>query len=319
MPFGLQGAPATFQKLMDGVIQGLEFTAAYLDDLIVFSATWTVHPAHLRAVLQHLREAGLTAKAKKCDFGASELVSRSCGGKWSCYTSILENSTCPSISIPATKKDVRAVLGITGYYRRFIANYSATAAPLTDLTRKCSPNAVVWTPECEQAFQRLKQQLCSAPVLQSPDFSRPFTLQTDASDRGIGAVLSQQGDDDEEHPVAYWSRKLLPREQRYSTIENECLAIKLGAEAVKVYLLGYPFTIETDHRSLVWMERLKDTNNCLARWSLSLKCFISPSNIRQELQTAMRMVYLELQQTESVCCWRRGEECGGLYRGREGP
>ena len=105
----------------------------------------------------------------------------------------------------------------------------------------------------------------------SPDFEKPFVLQTDASEQSVGAVLSQQNDNGDEHPVAYWSRKLLPREQRYSTIEKECLAIKLGVMAFWVYLLGWPFHIETDHRSLVWMERFKHTNNRLAQWSLSLQ------------------------------------------------
>ena len=274
MPFGLQGAPATFQRLMDRVIRGLDFAAAYLDDLIVVSKTWEEHLEHLRAVLGRLRAAGLTAKARKCEFGAAE-----CNYLGHVVGSGLVKPqesklfAIKAFSIPATKKEVRAFLGITGYYRRFIANYSEVAAPLTDLTKKSSPNAVIWTAECDKAFRELKEKLCTMPILRSPDFDSAFILQTDASDRGIGAVLSQRADDGEEHPVAYWSRKLLPREQRYSTIEKECLAIKLGAEAFKVYLLGRTFTIETDHRSLVWMERLKDTNNRLARWSLALQCF----------------------------------------------
>ena len=83
--------------------------------------------------------------------------------------------------------------------------------------------------------------------------------------------MTQYSEDGEEHPIAFWSRKFLPREERYSTIEKECLAIKIGIEAFRVYLLGRPFTIETDYRSLIWMERLKTTNNRLARWSLALQ------------------------------------------------
>ena len=116
------------------------------------------------------------------------------------------------------------------------------AAPLTDR---------------EGAFQKLKQLLCSEPILRSPDFSRPFVLQTDASDRGVGAVLSQCDDEGQDHPIAFFSRKLLPREERYSTVEKECLAIVLGAKSFRVYLLGRPFKVQTDHRALVWMDRLK--------------------------------------------------------------
>jgi len=108
-------------------------------------------------------------------------------------------------------------------------------------------------------------------MLRSPNFELPFILQTDASDNGIGGVLHQCDENDEEHPIAYFSRKLLPREQRYSTVEKECLAIKLSVEAFKVYLLGKHFMIQTDHRALVWLDQLKDKNARLTRWSLALQ------------------------------------------------
>ena len=274
MPFGLQGAPATFQRLMDCVIQGLEFAASYIDDLIVFSKSWKDHLDHIQAVLDRLRRAGLTAKAKKCNFGASQCVYLGhIVGSGTVKPEVSKTAAIKAFEEPKTKKEVRSFLGITGYYRRFIENYSSIAAPLTDLIKKDKPNAVVWTESCDTAFKQLKRLLCSDPILISPDFDRPFILQTDASDRGLGAVLSQHAEDDQEHPVAYWSRKLLPREQRYSTIEKECLAIKLGVAAFQVYLLGRQFSIETDHRSLVWIERLKHTNNRLARWSLALQPF----------------------------------------------
>ena len=107
----------------------------------------------------------------------------------------------------------------------------------------------------------------------NPNFTKQFILQTDASNRGVGAVLSQLGNDGKDRPVAYFSRKLLPREQKYSTVEQECLAIKLGVEAFKVYLIGKPFVIQTDHRSLKWLNRLKENNSRLTRWSLALQPF----------------------------------------------
>ena len=170
--------------------------------------------------------------------------------------------------IPTTKKEVRAFLGITGYYRSFIPQFASIAAALTDLTQKSSPNKINWTPACDS---KLKQLLCAAPVLCSPDFEKQFILQTDASDRGVGAVLSQLDDKGMDHPVAYYSRKLLPREEKYSTVEKECLAVKLGVEAFRVYLLGRPFIVETDHRALEWLDRLKENNMRLTRWSLFLQ------------------------------------------------
>ena len=112
--------------------------------------------------------------------------------------------------------------------------------------------------------------MCTAPVLRNPDFSKPFLLQTDASDRGVGAVLSQRDENGEEHPLEYFSRKLLPREERYSTVEKECLAIKLGTQAFRIYLLGREFTIQT---SLEWLDRLKENNVRLTRWSLALQSY----------------------------------------------
>ena len=173
--------------------------------------------------------------------------------------------------VPKTKKDVRAFLGLSGYYRKFIPNYSTVATPLTDLTKRNAPLRVQWTGACEEAFMYLKQALSSEPILRTPDFSRPFILQTDASDRGVGAVLSQVDKHNIEHPVGYYSRKLLDREVKYSTVEKECLAIKIGVQAFRVYLLGKPFEIQTDHQALTWLDRLKENNSRLTRWSLSLQ------------------------------------------------
>ncbi len=113
-----------------------------------------------------------------------------------------------------------AFLGLAGYYHRFIPAFSATAACLSDLTRNVAPAKVSWTPECEQAFQTLKTRLATQPVLVNPDYRRPFILQMDAYERGLGGVLSQRDDQDVDRPIAFYSRKLLPRESRYSTAEK---------------------------------------------------------------------------------------------------
>jgi hypothetical protein len=272
MPFGLSGAPASFQRMMNGLTQGCEqFAAAYLDDLIVYSNTWDEHLHHLEEILERLKQANLTAKPEKCQFGR-----RSCVylghivGSGTVKPEVTKLDAVRSFPQPTSKKEVRAFLGLTGYYRRFIPNFSTISAPLSDLTKKRAPN---WDSKCEEAFQKLKEALCSSPVLHIPDFNRPFVLQTDASDRGVGAVLSQCDEEGEEHPIGYFSRKLLPREERYSTVEKECLAIKLAVSAFRVYLLGRKFTVQTDHRSLEWLDRLKENNSRLCRWSLALQPF----------------------------------------------
>ncbi len=173
---------------------------------------------------------------------------------------------------PSTKTQVRAFLGLAGYYRCFIPNFSSLASPLTDLTRKGQPEKVPWGPEEEEAFQRVKTALTSEPILRAPDFSCPFLVQTDASNTGLGAVLSQV-QYGEEHPVVYISRKLSPAEQRYAVVEKEALAVKWAVLELRYYLLGRKFTLITDHAPLQWMARAKDTNARVTRWFLALQDF----------------------------------------------
>ena len=273
MPFGLSGAPATFQRLMDRVLRGHEnYAAAYLDDLVIHSETWEDHLEHISAVLMALREAGLTAKLRKCQFAKAECVYL--GHRVGQGKIVPEQSKIDAVQrfpVPTTKKHVRVFLGLAGYYRKFIQNFSEITAPLSDLVKRNRPNQIQWNEKLDQAFKKVKELLCKKPVLRSPDFQRPFLLQTDASEQGIGVVLSQREEDGTDYPVAYFSKKLLPREQRYSTVEKECLAIRLGVQAFRVYLLGRPFQIQTDHRSLEWLDRLKTDNARLARWSLALQ------------------------------------------------
>lgn len=272
MPFGLCGAPATFQRLMDRVTKDLNYVNAYLDDLVIFSETWTDHLDHVVTTLKRLREAGLTINLKKCRFGAQECTYL--GHKIGNGTTRPESAKVEEIArypVPTTKKGVRTYLGLTGYYRRFIANYSTIAKPLTDLTKKACPEKIEWTTDCQDAFDHLKQALVSQPVMRNPDFRRDFIVQTDASGCGVGAVLSQPDEEGNDHPIAYFSKKLLPREQKYSTVEQECLAIKLAIEAFSVYLLGRPFKVQTDHRALRWLDKAKDTNARLTRWSIALQ------------------------------------------------
>ena len=273
MPFGLHGAPATFQRMVDKLLNGMQDSAgAYIDDVVVYSDTWEEHLQHLRQVLERLKKVQLTAKLRKCQFGTARCVYLGHvigGGQVRLEEAKVE--AVASYPIPTTKKGVRSFLGLTGYYRKFIPDYATIATPLTDLTRKNQPVRIQWSKECDAAFNTLKARICSRPVLASPDFTKEFILQTDASDRGVGAVLSQLDNDGNDHPVAFFSKKLLPREEKYATIEKECLAVKLGIQAFKTYLSGRHFVIETDHRALEWLDRIKDSNARLTRWSIFLQ------------------------------------------------
>lgn len=159
---------------------------------------------------------------------------------------------------------------MAAFYNRFIPNFSARAAPLTDRTGSRCPNKIRWTAEAVAAFKDIRQSLSKDPVLHSPNFTKDFTLQTDASERGLGAVLLQ-GPPEDRHPVAYISRKLLPRESRYATVEKEALAIKWALDSFKYYLLGREFILQTDHKALQWLERMKDTNGRITRWYLAMQ------------------------------------------------
>lgn len=274
MPFGLHGAPATFQRLMDKVLQGCEeCSAAYLDDVVIYSRTWEEHLSHLRKVLGKIQSAGLTLNLKKCEWAREEvryLGYRLGQGKVRPQVDKVEAiRDCPR---PRTKKEVRSFLGLAGWYRRFVPQFATIATPLTALTTKDQRNPVIWTKQCETAFQSLKECLCSSPVLRSPDFTSRFLVQVDASAVGIGAVLAQ-GDPGEEQPILYLSRKLLPREVKYSVVEKEGLAIKWALESLRYYLLGREFDLETDHRALTWIHSMKDHNCRLTRWYLSLQPF----------------------------------------------
>ena len=142
--------------------------------------------------------------------------------------------------------------------------------PLTNLTRKGTPNNVEWGPREEDSFARLKESLVNPPVLKLPDFEKTFMLKVDASDVGIGAVLMQEHDG-EDFPLAYASKKLLPREQRYSTVEKECLAIIWAVKKFDYYLFGRVFEIHTDHKPLTYLQTIKMTNKRIMRWSMCLQ------------------------------------------------
>ncbi|XP_076454791.1 uncharacterized protein LOC143289631 [Babylonia areolata] len=225
MPFGLKNAAAVFSRMMRALLDpiGMKDVHNFMDDMIA-SETWEEHLSAIEAVFQRLEEANLSVRPKKCFIGFEEL---SFLGHVVWHGQILPEmdkvEKVMKAPVPETKTQVRAFLGLVGYYRKFIPNFSAIAFPLTNLTRKGAPNNVVWTPECDRAFKTLKGRLVSRPVLQLPDLSCQFVLRTDASDHGLGAVLLQEKEG-VLHPVAFASRKLSGTESHYSTIE-ECLAV----------------------------------------------------------------------------------------------
>ncbi|XP_078232326.1 uncharacterized protein LOC144583105 [Pogona vitticeps] len=172
---------------------------------------------------------------------------------------------------PNTKKKVKSFLGLVGYYRKFIPRFSEIAAPLTDLTQKKTDDRIPWTSDCEEAFRRLKEALINYPVLRAPDFDREFIIYTDASNSGVGAVLCQEDENGDQHPVSYLSRKLQKGERHLATVEKECLAIVYAIQKAKPYIWGRHFILCTDHSPLQWLKTMKTHNSKLMRWALNLQ------------------------------------------------
>ena len=245
MPFGLTNAPATFQNLMNETFQGLlrKFVLVFFDDILIYSSSWKEHLQHVEIVLKLLQQEKLYAKLSKCSFGATEVdyLGHTITGAWVA----MENSKIEAVKkwpTPTNLKQVRGFLGLTGYYRRFIKNYASIAAPLTDLLKK---DAFNWNVKAAEAFENLQFATTTAPVLALPNFKQPFTLETDASGVGVGAVLSQNG-----HPIAYFSKKLNLRMQKQSAYIRELYAITEALAKFRHYLLGSKFVIKTDQKSL---------------------------------------------------------------------
>ena len=271
MPFGLVNAPATLNRLMRRLLNDIHDADCYMDDVLGASVTWEEHLSMLRPVLSRIKLVGLTLRPSKCllGFGSLDFVGHVVGeGNLSPHPDTV--AKIRKAKIPETKKQVRSFLGLVGFYRRYIPNFSSVAAPLTDLTKKGKPNKVEWGFVQDSAFSMLKEILSKAPVLRLTDFSKPFILQTDASEDGIGAVLYQQFEDGK-FPISYVSRKLLPREKAYAVVEKECLALIWAVKKFQSYLYGVEFVVETDHQPLVYINRTKHENSRVMRWALSLQ------------------------------------------------
>ena len=276
MPFGLCNAPATFQRMMNDVLRPYldRFVICMLDDILIYSNSPEEHAEHLRLVLALLRQHKLYAKSTKCEFGVPrlEFLGHVVSGEGisTCPKKIKAVEDWPA---PRTTTDLRSFLGLANYYRRFVKNYSKIAAPLTALLSAGTPKVwlpTTWTDDHTAAFQALKDALVSAPVLQAPDFSKPFTVKTDASDYAIGAVLSQGGGRDD-RPVAFDSKKLSPAETRYTVHEKELLSVVHSLRGWRHYLQGRPFTVVTDNWAVKYIQTQPQLSRRQARWMETLQ------------------------------------------------
>ena len=225
MMFGMSNSPAVFQRMMDDILRGLEHCAiVYLDDILIFSQNEEEHTKHVKEVLTRLRENDLFAKPEKCIFHTDTLEYL---GTWIEKGKLRmdQDKVKAVLDWPTPKriKDIQSFLGFANFYRHFIKDFSKYSRHLSQLIQK--NEKWNWGPKQEEAFNKLKEAFTQAPILILPDEEKPFHLETDASQYAVGAVLSQIGEDGKLHPVAYFSQKLSPEEQKYEVFEQEMLAV----------------------------------------------------------------------------------------------
>ena len=251
---------------MDTVLMGLNFDIclAYLDDIILISKDIQSHISRLEMLFQRLRDAKLKLKPSKCSIMQKSVAflgyivsERGIATDPSKIQAVVDWPT------PTNLRQCRAFIGLCQYYRRFVPNFSAIAAPHYALTKKNAP--FVWTAKCQQAFESLKGSLTGADVLALPNDEGRFILDCDASEKSIGAVLSQI-QDGEERPICYASQLYDRHQQNYNVTRKELLAMVTFVKKFKQYLLGRPFLIRTDHAALQWLRSTPEPVGQQSRW-----------------------------------------------------
>ena len=257
MPFGGMNAPATFQRLMQQVL-GSQYNKnvfCYLDDILVTGETWSELMEELQEVFRKLRGANLKLKLKKCEWGKTHieylghlLEHDGYSPKQKKVQAILEKQK------PKTMKELRGLIGMFGFYAKFIPHYTELMRPLHHLLKEKTYTPSKWNHECEETLEKLKKAITEAPVLAFPDQELPFKLYADASAEAIGAVLTQV-QNGEEHPIAYYSRALNKSEMNYSNTDRECLACLAALRHFYAILYGCKVTVYSDHMAAVWLHR----------------------------------------------------------------
>jgi transposase InsO family protein len=272
MPFGLCNAAQSLSRLMHQVI-GCDMEPevfTYLDDIVIATKSFDRHVQRLNQVADRLKRAGLTISVDKSKFCVRQL--RYLGyliDPRGLHPDPEKVSAIVNYPPPRNVREIRRFLGMTGWYQRFIKNYAELACPLTSLLK--TDVKFHWSSEASNSFNLLRNCLISAPILTTPNFSEPFTIQCDASDRAIGAVLTQ-GVGDDERVVAFMSKKFTGPQRKYAATEKECLAVLVAVKKFRQYIEGTRFQVITDCAALKWLAKFNDsTNGRLCRWALQLQ------------------------------------------------
>jgi site-specific DNA-cytosine methylase len=278
LPFGLKNSSAIYQRVMDSVLSaaGLRgFAAAFIDDVIIWSDTPEQHVQHVQAVLQALAAQGLKAHPDKSIFMAEgvEFLGHVVSPQ-GLHPSAARVAAFKQLQLPRTKDELASQLGMLGFYRCYLPAYSSIAEPLRKMRKKDSPAVLQWDEETRVAYQELLEGLTQeGRFLRRADVDQPFTLHTDWSTKGLGAILSQVDSEGKEGVVACISRSLNEHEQRYPAWKGELLAVVWAVKQLKPYLAGRDFTVVTDHRPLLWLMSSAELAGQQERWVLALQEF----------------------------------------------
>lgn len=267
MPFGLKNAPATFQSTMNNILRPYldKFVVVYIDDILIFSESREEHELHLKKVFEALMTAGLKCKPTKCEFFKDKLEFM--GHTISGDGIAVDPHKVEAIARwkqPTNKSEMRSFLGLAGYYRRFIRDYSTVAEPLSHLTKNIE---YVWTDRQTVAFEELKKRMTNTPILKPADPTKKYVVHTDASDVGLGAVL-EQDTNGVLHPISFWSYTLTATERNYTTYEKELMAVHRALQHWRHYLVGSAFDVSvlTDHQALLALMKTKVASKRIMRW-----------------------------------------------------
>ncbi|GJY71125.1 putative nucleotidyltransferase, ribonuclease H [Tanacetum coccineum] len=262
MPFGLTNAPSVFMDLMNRVCKPYldKFIIVFIDDILIYSRNKGEHANHLRIILELLKKEKLYAKFSKCDFWIRivQFLGHLIDSQ-GLHVDPAKIEAVKNWTSPTTPTEIRQFLGLAGYYRRFIKDFSKIAKSLTELTQK--NKKYIWGENQESAFQLLKQKLCEALILALPEGNDDFVVYCDASHQGLGAVLMQI-----EKVIAYASRQLKPNEENYTTHDLELGAVVFALKIWRHYLYGTKCTVFTDHKSLQHILDQKELNIRQRRW-----------------------------------------------------
>jgi hypothetical protein len=274
MPFGLTNAVATFCALMDKIFSGLQwdFLLCFLDDILIFSPEdFELHLKQLSQVLVRLKNANMRLKLSKCKICVPEVDYLGYTvGRFGLKMQVKKLSAIEAIKLPTTKTEVRSFIGMAGYYRSFIRDFTGIAVPLYHALEDDQPTKVTITPEFKEAFEELKNKLRSYPILRFPDFNKPFVLETDASIIRVAAALMQDIDG-KRVLISCAGKTLTTAQKNYSPVELEALAVIWGIGYYRPYLFGRNFTLITDHESLKFLYNFQNPTGRIVRWILALQ------------------------------------------------